>query len=81
MNISVIIPTYNRAHTLEQAIQSVLDQTYPAQEIIVVDDASIDATPEILEKYSSRVKIIRNERNSGVSFPEMLAFRLLWVIG
>lgn len=68
MNISVIIPTYNRAHTLEQAIQSVLDQTYPAQEIIVVDDASIDATPEILEKYSSRVKIIRNERNSGVSF-------------
>lgn len=68
MNISVIIPTYNRAWTLERAIQSVLDQTFPASEIIVVDDASTDGTSESLKKYSNRVKIITNESNHGVSF-------------
>ena len=68
MNISVIIPTYNRASTLERAIQSVLDQTFPALEIVVVDDASTDHTPEILEKYSDRIKVITNGSNSGVSF-------------
>ncbi|NQV41518.1 MAG: glycosyltransferase [Candidatus Marinimicrobia bacterium] len=68
MNISVIIPSYNRASTLERAIQSVLDQTFPAMEIIVVDDASTDGTSEILKKYSNRIEIITNESNMGVSF-------------
>ena len=68
MNITVIIPTFNRAATLERALQSVLDQTYPAQEIIVVDDASVDNTAEILEKYSSKINIITNSINSGVSY-------------
>ena len=68
MNISVIIPTYNRATTLERAILSVLDQTFSAREVIVVDDASTDNTSDILEKYSDRIKIIINESNRGVSF-------------
>jgi len=42
--VSVIIPTYNRAHLLARAIQSVLDQTYNDFELIVVDDGSIDNT-------------------------------------
>ena len=68
MNISVIIPTYNRASTIERAIQSVLDQSFPALEIVVVEDASTDNTPEILEQYADKIRIITNGSNRGVSF-------------
>jgi len=68
MPVSVIIPTYNRAATLERAIQSVLVQTSPAMEIIVVDDASTDNTAELLQQYADKIKIISKEQNRGVSF-------------
>jgi len=68
MNISVIIPTYNRARTIERALISVLRQTFPALEIIVVDDASDDSTPELLADFAGRIKLITNESNRGVSF-------------
>jgi len=68
MNISVIIPTYNRVATLERALNSVLEQTFSATQIIVVDDASTDDTPALLARYSSHIEIITNEKNSGVSF-------------
>ncbi|MEW8028958.1 MAG: glycosyltransferase family A protein [Candidatus Thiodiazotropha sp.] len=48
MSVSVIIPTYNRAHTLSRAIDSVLSQTHPPQEIIVVDDGSDDDTARLM---------------------------------
>ena len=51
-SISVVIPTYNRQHTLARAIESVLDQTAAVDEIIVVDDGSTDQTRDFLfEKY------------------------------
>ena len=44
MRISVVIPSYNRRHTLERALQSVLDQTSAVDEIILVDDGSSDGS-------------------------------------
>lgn len=68
--VSVIIPTYNRAHLLGRAIQSVLDQTYQDFELIIVDDGSKDNTEEIIKKFQerdNRIKYIRHEKNKGGS--------------
>lgn len=66
--VSVIIPTYNRAELVGRAIQSVLDQTYQDFEIIVVDDASIDNTENIVKGIiDERIRYIRHERNKGAA--------------
>jgi glycosyltransferase involved in cell wall biosynthesis len=52
--VSIVIPAYNHAGYLDEAIQSVLAQDYPNIELIVLDDGSSDATPEVLRKYSGR---------------------------
>jgi hypothetical protein len=64
--ISVIIPSFNRAWTLARAIDSVLAQTVAPKEIIVVDDGSTDHTPEVLAAYGDRLRIM-NQPNQGVS--------------
>jgi glycosyltransferase involved in cell wall biosynthesis len=64
--VSVIIPTYNCSQYLPQAIDSVLNQTYKNQEIIVVDDGSIDNTSEIIKSYLSKIRYVYQE-NQGVS--------------
>jgi glycosyltransferase involved in cell wall biosynthesis len=64
--ISVIIPTYNRAHTIRRAINSVLNQTYKNMEIIVVDDASSDNTEEIVKSINdNRIIFIKHDSNKG----------------
>lgn len=63
---SVIIPAYNSETTLARAIDSVLAQSYPAQEIIVVDDGSTDGTPDVVARYGKKLCYIR-QVNAGVS--------------
>lgn len=66
MKVSIILPTYNGSEYLDQAIESILNQTYDDFELIIVDDCSTDATPEIINKYvnaDTRVRSIRNEVN------------------
>lgn len=64
---SVIIPAYNSAATLARTIDSVLAQTWPALEIIVVDDASTDATGEVAKSYGEAIRYLCREQNAGVS--------------
>ncbi len=67
MTVSAIVPTYNRRSYIARAVDSILAQTVPVDEILVVDDGSTDGTAEFLsEKYGARIRIIR-QANSGVS--------------
>jgi glycosyltransferase involved in cell wall biosynthesis len=62
--VSVIIPAYNQADYLGEAIQSVLDQTYPNFELIIVNDASPDHTDEVVKQYDDpRLKYIVHQQN------------------
>ena len=83
--VSVIIPTYNRAHVLPRAIESVLKQTYTELELIVVDDASTDDTAAVMTAITDpRVRYVRKEhggaaaaRNRGIAEAkgEFIAFQ------
>jgi len=65
--VSVIIPTFNRATMVVEALDSVLAQSYQSLEIIVVDDGSTDDTEVRLASYGERIKVIRRALNRGVS--------------
>jgi glycosyltransferase involved in cell wall biosynthesis len=64
--VSVVIPTYNRADFLAAAVDSVLKQSYPNIEAIVVDDGSTDATARVMEGYRGRVTFLR-QANAGIA--------------
>ncbi|MCP4194764.1 MAG: glycosyltransferase family 2 protein [Planctomycetaceae bacterium] len=64
--VSCIIPVFNGAEYLKEALESVFSQSYSPIEIIVVDDGSTDATPNILESYGDRIQSLRQE-NAGPS--------------
>lgn len=57
--VSIIIPARNEAHTLARCLEGALTQTYESYEVLVVDDASTDATPEILARYAAHHKRLR----------------------
>jgi glycosyltransferase involved in cell wall biosynthesis len=64
--VSVIIPTFNRENYVTKAIDSVLAQTYPDYEIVVVDDGSTDNTKEVIRKYKDKIRYLY-QKNQGVS--------------
>ena len=67
-SVSVIIPTYKRAHLVTRAIDSVLNQTFSDVEVIVVDDGSPDNTEEVVRGVvDGRVRYIRHEVNRGLA--------------
>ena len=66
MKISLITVCYNSAKTIEKTIQSVLSQTYPDIEYIVVDGLSNDGTLDIINKYQSKIAKIISEKDKGM---------------
>ncbi|MEI2608433.1 MAG: glycosyltransferase [Candidatus Promineifilaceae bacterium] len=73
--VSLIIPTYNRCVLLRQTVASALAQTYPALEIIVVDDGSTDGTVEWLASYTGRIMVVQ-QANQGVAAARNHGFHL-----
>lgn len=76
--VSVIIPNYNKERYIEQCINSVLAQTYPNIEIIIVDDLSTDRSREIIRHYEQEYKnvhAIMLEKNGGVSRARNIGIR------
>ncbi len=65
--LSVIIPTYNRAPLVKEAVASVLAQTWRDFEVLVVDDASSDGTAEALAAFGSRIRLLRSPSRLGVA--------------
>jgi glycosyltransferase involved in cell wall biosynthesis len=67
--VTIIVTTYDRARLVPRAIDSVLRQTYPNVDLVVVDDGSRDDTSEVLAQYDDdpRVRIVRHDRNRGVT--------------
>lgn len=69
--VDIIIPTYNQAHIVKDTINSVLNQDYPAINIIISDDASVDGTQDILREYKKNnpetTFIVLNKKNLGIT--------------
>jgi glycosyltransferase involved in cell wall biosynthesis len=64
--VSIIVPAYNAAGFLREALDSLLAQTYRNTEIILLDDASTDATPQIATEYAGRIAYVRQPSNLGI---------------
>jgi GT2 family glycosyltransferase len=81
--VSITIVTYNSGRFIKRCLDSILDQTYPFKEIIVVDNCSTDGTTDILEPFEDRCRIIYNEDNIGFAAAQNQAIGLSdsdWVL-
>lgn len=68
MKVSIVLPTYNRAHVLAEALESVFAQTYPDFELIVVDDGSTDETRTVISRFrDARLRYLQSLINTGCS--------------
>lgn len=70
-SVSIIVATFNRARYLPECLDSLLAQTVPAHEIVVVDDGSEDATPDIVARYGNRLRYLRKENGGKPSAVNM----------
>jgi GT2 family glycosyltransferase len=81
--VSITIVTYNSGRFIKRCLESILDQTYPFKEVIVVDNCSTDGTTDILEPFEDRCRIIYNEDNIGFAAAQNQAIGLSdsdWVL-
>jgi GT2 family glycosyltransferase len=81
--VSITIVTYNSGRFIKRCLESVLDQTYPFKEIIVIDNCSTDGTTDILEPFEDRCRIIYNEDNIGFAAAQNQAIAMSdsdWVL-
>ena len=77
--VSIILPAYQAERTMEKAISSIVHQTYPNWELIIVVDAATDATPAIADswaKIDARMRILFSKKNRGVVRSRNIAIRL-----
>jgi hypothetical protein len=74
LRVSVVIPVYNRAGLVVEAVESALQQTHPAIEVIVVDDGSSDSPEVALQPYLPRIRLLR-QANRGVASARNLGVR------
>lgn len=66
-SVAAVIPTYNRAGVLKRAIDSILCQSHPVAEIVVVDDGSTDGTAQVVAKYANRINYIFQKNSGGAA--------------
>jgi glycosyltransferase involved in cell wall biosynthesis len=64
--VSIIVPVYNAEKYVRESLDSILAQTYPCTELLVMDDASSDRTPAILDSYGDRLRVVRQPHNRGI---------------
>ncbi len=65
-SVSLIIANYNYGHFAAEAIESALHQTVPPDEILFIDDCSVDNSMEVAARYKEKIRIVRNEKNLGI---------------
>ncbi len=77
--VSIVMPTYNCAGFIAESVRTVLDQTYPHWELIIVDDASTDNTAEVLAPFlkDSRIRYVVQEQNGGAAVARSKALSLV----
>lgn len=75
--VSIVMPSYNTQQYISESIESVLAQTYPHWELIIVDDCSTDDTESAVGKYlqDERIRFLKNEKNSGAAISRNYALR------
>ena len=75
--VSIIMPSYNTGHFIKETIESVLAQSYPVWELIIVDDCSTDDTDDVVGQYlsDSRIRYLKNDVNSGAAISRNRALR------
>ncbi|MFC5988220.1 glycosyltransferase [Marinicrinis lubricantis] len=78
LTFSAVVPMYNAELYIQETLESLCSQTYPLEEIIVVDDACQDQSAQIVAKWMEQtsipIKVIRNDRNRGVSYSRNKGF-------
>ena len=74
--VSIIMPSWNTAQYISEAIESVLKQSYSNWELIIVDDCSTDNTISVVNKYKdNRIRLFQNKENLGAAYSRNFALR------